>query len=170
MRWSIQINHEKESTMTTNTTATSNDSLIASMPTKSYTMASVAALIIGSAAYATGLFNAEMALNEKGYYLIVLLYGLFSMVSLQKAVRDEREGIKTTKMYTRLCWLSSVIAISLLTVGLYNAELLLSEKGFYAMAYTLSLFAVVVMQKNIRDSSMSDVVDELVNQPVLHEE
>jgi uncharacterized membrane protein YiaA len=156
--------------MTTNKAASSNENLIASMPTKSYTVASVAALIIGSAAYAVGLFNAEMALNEKGYYLIILLYGLFSMVSLQKAVRDEREGIKTSTIYTRLCWLSSAIAISLLKVGLYNAELLLSEKGFYAMAYTLSLFAVVVMQKNIRDSSIGEVEDELVRRSSNHEE
>ena len=96
-------------------------------------------------------FNAQMPLNEKGYYAIVLLLGLFSMVSVQKAVREKREGIKTSAIYTQICWLSSVIAISLLAIGLYNADLLLSEKGFYAMAYTLSLFAVVVMQKNIRD-------------------
>jgi len=147
--------------MTTNTAVTSSDTVNASKPTKSYTLASIAALVIGSAAYGIGLFNAEMALNEKGYYLIVLLYGLFSMVSLQKAVRDEREGIKTSNMYTRLCWLSSAIAIALLTVGLYNAEMLLSEKGFYAMAYTLSLFAVVVMQKNIRDSQQSETPPEL---------
>jgi len=147
--------------MTTNTAVTSSDTVNASKPTKSYTLASIAALVIGSAAYGIGLFNAEMGLNEKGYYLIVLLYGLFSMVSLQKAVRDEREGIKTSNMYTRLCWLSSAIAIALLTVGLYNAEMLLSEKGFYAMAYTLSLFAVVVMQKNIRDSQQSETPPEL---------
>lgn len=143
--------------MTTNTVSTTqNENIAASIPTKSYTVASIVALIIGSASYAIGLFNAEMALNEKGYYLIVLLYGLFSMISVQKAVRDEREGIKTSKIYTRLCWLSSAIAVSLLSVGLYNAELLLSEKGFYAMAYTLSLFAAVVMQKNIRDRSYTD--------------
>jgi len=153
--------------MTTKSATTSNESISASTPTKSYTLASIAALIIGSSAYATGLFNAEMTLNEKGYYLIVLLYGLFSMISLQKAVRDEREGIKTSTMYTRLCWVSSAIAIALLTVGLFNAELLLSEKGFYAMAYTLSLFAVVVMQKNIRDSSTGD---EVVNKQSTHEE
>ena len=147
--------------MTTNTAVTSNDNENASKPTKSFTLASTAALVIGSAAYGIGLFNAEMALNEKGYYLIVLLYGLFSMVSLQKSVRDEREGIKTSNMYTRLCWLSSAIAITLLTAGLYNAEMLLSEKGFYAMAYTLSLFAAVVMQKNIRDSQVDETIVEL---------
>jgi uncharacterized membrane protein YiaA len=50
-------------------------------PTKPYMLASIVALIIGTSAFAIGLFNTQMALNEKGYYLIILLYGLFSMVS-----------------------------------------------------------------------------------------
>ncbi|MGY0563268.1 MAG: inner membrane protein YiaA [Paraglaciecola chathamensis] len=120
-------------------------------PTKSYTVASVAALLIGAVAYGIGLFNAQMALNEKGYYLIIMLYGLFSMVSLQKTIRDKAEGIKTSSMYQTLSWASSGFAIALLAIGLYNAELALSEKGFYAMAYVLSLFAAVTVQKNVRD-------------------
>lgn len=37
--------------------------------------------------------------------------------------------------------------------GLYNAgSIILSEKGFYGMAFTLSLFAAVTIQKNIRDT------------------
>lgn len=120
-------------------------------PTKSYTLASVAALLIGTAAYGIGLFNAQMALNEKGYYLVIILYGLFSMVSLQKTIRDKAEGIKTSSMYQTLSWASSGFAIALLVIGLYNAELALSEKGFYAMAYVLSLFAAVTVQKNVRD-------------------
>lgn len=120
-------------------------------PTKSYTLASVAALLIGAVAYGIGLFNAQMALNEKGYYLIIMLYGLFSMVSLQKTIRDKAEGIKTSSMYQTLSWASSGFAIALLAIGLYNAELALSEKGFYAMAYVLSLFATVTVQKNVRD-------------------
>tara|TARA_R110001583_G_scaffold152243_1_gene304056 strand:- start:464 stop:892 length:429 start_codon:yes stop_codon:yes gene_type:complete len=120
-------------------------------PTKSYTLASVAALVIGTVAYGIGLFNAEMALNEKGYYLITMLYGLFSMVSLQKTIRDKAQGIKNSSMYQTLSWASSGLAIALLALGLYNAELALSEKGFYAMAYVLSLFAAVTVQKNVRD-------------------
>jgi hypothetical protein len=34
---------------------------------------------------------------------------------------------------------------------LWNATLALSEKGFYAMAFALSLFAAIAVQKNIRD-------------------
>ncbi len=56
-------------------TTINTESLSATIPSKSYTLASIAALVIGSAAYAIGLFNAEMPLNEKGYYLIVLLFG-----------------------------------------------------------------------------------------------
>lgn len=121
-------------------------------PTKSYIFASIAALIIGSGAYGIGLFNADMALNEKGYYLCIILYGLFSVVSLQKTIRDKAEGIATSKIYYSISWASAGISIALLAIGLFNAELLLSEKGFYAMAYVLSIFAAVTVQKNVRDN------------------
>ncbi|WP_339724225.1 inner membrane protein YiaA [uncultured Paraglaciecola sp.] len=128
-------------------------------PTKSYTLASIAALIIGAGAYGLGLFNAEMALNEKGYYLCIILYGLFSMVSLQKTIRDKAEGIATSKIYHSISWASAGISIALLAIGLFNAELLLSEKGFYAMAYVLSIFAAVTVQKNVRDKQAFESQD-----------
>ncbi|GAC14613.1 inner membrane protein YiaA [Aliiglaciecola lipolytica] len=120
-------------------------------PTKAYTYAAIVALAIGIGAFAIGLVNAQMMLNEKGYYLITLLYGLFSIVSLQKTVRDKAEGVNTSTIYVSLSWLSTGLAIALLVIGLINADLLLSEKGFYGMAYTLSLFAAVTVQKNVRD-------------------
>ena len=42
-------------------------------------------------------------------------------------------------------------ALLLLLVGLWNATLVLSEKGFYGMAFALSLFGAVAVQKNTRD-------------------
>ncbi|MGB1239259.1 MAG: inner membrane protein YiaA [Pseudomonadales bacterium] len=125
-------------------------------PTKSFKLAAVLALASGIAAFAIGLFNADMLLNEKGYYLAILLYGLFAMVSLQKTVRDRIEGIPTSKIYYTLSWFSAFAAIALLAIGLYNAELYLSEKGFYAMAYILSLFAAITVQKNVRDSAAAE--------------
>lgn len=47
--------------------------------------------------------------------------------------------------------MSLAIAVLLLTVGLWNATLAASEKGFYAMAFLLALFGAVAVQKNIRD-------------------
>lgn len=122
-------------------------------PTRAFVAASWVALIVGSTAFLIGLWNAKMQLNEKGYYFTVLMFGLFAAVSLQKSVRDRMEGIPVTGIYYGICWVSLVMSILLLTVGLINAELALSEKGFYAMAFLLSLFAATAVQKNIRDVS-----------------
>ena len=46
------------------------------------------------------------------------------------------------------------LALALLAIGLWNAELLASEKGFYAMSFVLSLFAAVAIQKNVRDVAL----------------
>jgi len=120
-------------------------------PTGAFIGASWMALLIGAVAYLIGLWNSDMQLNERGYYFAVLVNGLFSAVSLQKSVRDRLQGIPVTGIYFGLCWLALGISILLLVVGLWNATLLRSEKGFYAMSFTLSLFAAVAVQKNVRD-------------------
>ena len=120
-------------------------------PTGAFVGASWAALFAGAIAYLIGLWNAQMLLNEKGYYFTVLAFGLFSAVSLQKSVRDRLQDIPVTGIYFGLCWCSLGLSLLLLTVGLWNASLTLSEKGFYAMSFVLSLFAAVAVQKNIRD-------------------
>lgn len=125
-------------------------------PTAAFVGASWTALIIGIAAYCIGLWNATMALNEKGYYFTIILFGLFSVISVQKAVRDKMENIQVTEMYYGISWFASIAAIVLLVVGLWNADLELSEKGFYAMSFTLSLFAGIAVQKNTRDIAFID--------------
>jgi len=120
-------------------------------PSPAFIAASWAALFIGVIAFLIGLWNAEMQLNEKGYYFTVLMFGLFSAVSVQKAVRDQMEGIPVTNIYYGLSWFAILLSIVLLTIGLWNAELTKSEKGFYAMAFVLSIFAAIAVQKNIRD-------------------
>lgn len=98
-----------------------------------------------------------MELNEKGYYFTVLMYGLFSAISVQKAVRDQLEGIPVTNVYYGLAWFSTILAIILLTVGLWNAELEKSEKGFYAMSFVLSMFSAITVQKNTRDMKAAKI-------------
>jgi uncharacterized membrane protein YiaA len=122
-------------------------------PTGAFVAASWAALLAGAVVYLIGLWNATMQLNEKGYYFTILVYGLFAAVSLQKSVRDRLEGTPVTGIYFALCWVSLLLAIGLLAAGLFNATLANSEKGFYAMAFLLSLFGAVAVQKNVRDLS-----------------
>lgn len=120
-------------------------------PTSAFVSASWTALFLGMISFCIGLWNVDMLLNEKGYYFTVLLFGLFSVVSVQKSVRDRKEGIAVTEMYYGISWFTTIISIALLIIGLWNADLALSEKGFYGMSFALSLFAAVAVQKNTRD-------------------
>ncbi len=125
-------------------------------PTNAFIGASWFVLLTGVVSYCIGLWNAGMELNEKGYYFTVLLFGLFSVISVQKAVRDKMENIQVTEMYYSISWFTTIVSITLLVVGLWNADLELSEKGFYAMSFVLSLFAAIAVQKNTRDVAFID--------------
>lgn len=129
--------------------------LAAYKPTTAYVGTSWAVMLVGVLAYLLGLWNAQsMLLNEKGYYIAVLALGLYSAISLQKTLRDRSEGIPTTNMYYFISWAALGLSIALIALGLMNADSLsLSEKGFYMMAFTMSLFAAVTIQKNTRDEA-----------------
>jgi uncharacterized membrane protein YiaA len=121
-------------------------------PSNAFIAASWTAMGIGMIGYFIGLWRSDMLLNEKGYYFTVVMFGLFSAVSVQKAVRDKLEGIAVTDIYYGLSWFAVILCIVLLAVGLFNATMLPSEKGFYAFAFVLAIFGAVAVQKNIRDS------------------
>ncbi|GAA4327751.1 inner membrane protein YiaA [Mucilaginibacter gynuensis] len=123
-------------------------------PTGAFIGASWFALLAGVAGYCIGLWNASMELNEKGYYFTILLFGLFAVISVQKSVRDRSEGLAVTDLYYGLSWFATIAAMVLLTIGLWNAGLARSEKGFYAMAFCLSMFSAIAVQKNTRDAKM----------------
>ena len=86
---------------------------------------------------------------------VALGAGLFAVVSVQKSVRDRLEGIPVTDIYYGISWVSTLLAVILLTVGLWNATLLPSEKGFYAFSFLLALFGAIAVQKNTRDSQQA---------------
>lgn len=120
-------------------------------PTAAFIGASWVALVLGMAVFFLGLWNAGMLLSEKGYYLAVFLLGLFAAVSLQKAVRDRSEEIPVTNIYLGISWVMLLVSLLMLGVGLWNSGMALSEKGFYGVGFVLSLFAVIAVQKNVRD-------------------
>jgi uncharacterized membrane protein YiaA len=124
-------------------------------PSAAFIAASWFALLAGMGGFIIGLWNATMALNEKGYYFTVLMFGLFAVISLQKTVRDQLEKVPVTGLYYGLAWFATLLAILLLLVGLWNATLTLSEKGFYAMAFLLGLFGAIAVQKNTRDMRLA---------------
>ncbi|MBQ4829487.1 inner membrane protein YiaA [Alteromonas sp. CI.11.F.A3] len=125
-------------------------------PTQAYIFATWASLAIGVIGYLVGLWNANILLNEKGYYLAIFILAMFSAVTLQKTVRDKQEGLPTTTVFVGMCWAAFFSAVALLGIGLFNADMFLSEKGFYGMAFILSLFSIITVQKNIRDLTNDD--------------
>ena len=71
---------------------------------------------------------------------------------MQKTIRDESENLKVTLSYKYLNIICVILACVLMLIGLYNEEsLLLNEKGFFGIAFILTLFSSIVVQKNIRD-------------------
>jgi uncharacterized membrane protein YiaA len=125
-------------------------------PSPAFIGASWVALGAGMAGFLIGLWRSDLVLNEKGYYFIVLMFGLFAVVSVQKSVRDRLEGIPVTDVYYGISWFSTILSIASLVVGLWNATMLPSEKGFYAFAFLLALFGAIAVQKNTRDSQSKD--------------
>jgi uncharacterized membrane protein YiaA len=128
-------------------------------PTPAFIGASWVSIGLGLISYCIGLWNADMLLNEKGYYFTIILFGLFSAISVQKCVRDKAEGIEVTDMYYGLSWFTTITSIVLLIIGLRNADLALSEKGFYGMSFTLALFSAIAVQKNTRDLKLFNKKD-----------
>lgn len=117
----------------------------------SYKIATMACLIASIGAYLIGVWNAQMELNEKGYYLICLLFGLFSAISLQKVLRDKLDENYVSDKYKFICLIATVSSLAFFLIGLWNATLLLSEKGFYIMSFLLALFSSATMQVNERN-------------------
>lgn len=138
-------------------------------PSPAFIGASWAALAIGMGTFLISLLNADMELNEKGYYLSLLLLGLFAAISVQKSVRDRAEGIPVTNIYYGIAWLMLAAALTLLVVGLINARSIsVSEKLVYGVSFAMSLYAVVAIQKNIRDVATSEDPDEAQATPQPH--
>ncbi|MFI5937296.1 inner membrane protein YiaA [Actinoplanes sp. NPDC051494] len=121
-------------------------------PTPAFVGASWAVLVLGFVSYAVGLWNAEMTKSEKGFYAAVLLLGVFAAVSLQKSVRDKAEGLPVSALYLGLSWSVVALGALMLVIGLINSGMAASEKGFYGLAFTMTLFAAVAVQKNVRDT------------------
>ena len=120
-------------------------------PSPVFVIMSWAGLAAGAAAFLIGLWNSELPRNEQGFFFTVLMYGLFAAVTVQKSVRDKAEGVRVNNMFYGISWFSAILATLLLALGVFNAELALSEKGFYVMSYLLALFGAITVQKNARD-------------------
>lgn len=134
---------------------------MAQKTSNAFIAASWVALGTGMLGYLIGLWRAAMQLDEKGYYFTIIMFGLFAVVSLQKSIRDRLEGYPVTDLYYGICWFATILSITLLVIGLWNATSIMpSEKGYYAFSFLLALFGAIAVQKNTRDNQESSKQDQ----------
>ena len=68
---------------------------------------------------------------------------------------------RPTSAFIAASWVALLAGAVGFMIGLWNADITMSEKGFYIMSFLLSLFGVVATQKNIRDLNYLRLQNEL---------
>lgn len=138
--------------------------LVPKKPTGEFIGVSWAVLLLAVIGFCVGIWHAPtMDLSEQGLYLVLFLFGLFAVVSIQKTIRDKVENVRVTNIYYGLSWGAVVIVVGFLSVCLYNADFGGYEKGFYAATMILALFAAIAVQKNVRDVAVFDEIEKAEN-------
>lgn len=133
-------------------------------PTGAFIGVSWLVLLLSVLAFCVGIWHAPtMDLSEQGLYLILFVFGLFAVVSIQKTIRDKAEDVRVTNVYYGIAWGAVVIVVGFLAVCLWNADFGAYEKGFYAVTMIMALFAAIAVQKNVRDVALFDEIEKAEN-------
>ncbi|MDR3716823.1 MAG: YiaA/YiaB family inner membrane protein [Puia sp.] len=66
---------------------------------------------------------------------------------------------KPSNAFIAASWIALGVGMAGYLVGLWRAEMLLNEKGFYAFAFLLAMFGAITVQKNTRDSQQAGKKD-----------
>jgi uncharacterized membrane protein YiaA len=121
-------------------------------PSFAFVSLSWVAALAGVVFYSALLFNSTaLTWSDKNFFFAILIFAVYSAISVQKIVRDRIEGVQFTNLYYGVSWLAVIVALGLFVNGLFNVNITLSERGFYGMAMLLTLFGAIAIQKNTRD-------------------
>ncbi|MBA3114008.1 hypothetical protein CBX57_022105 [Salmonella enterica] len=104
-------------------------------------------IIVGAAIYIIGLWYACPLLNGKGYFLGVLMTGMFVTYVYLREERRERLDAQ----FTSVCQMVMLVTVGLLVVGVWNAPLLPVERVVYLVAFFICLlgqFLLLCSSKN----------------------
>ena len=108
-------------------------------------------MLAGALIYLIGLWQACPLLSGKGYFLGVLITGMFIIYVYQReAKRGSIDG-----RFTSVCQIVALMTSGLLLVGLWNAPLSLVERGAYLAAFCLCISGQYLLMR----------VAELADQP-----
>lgn len=120
-------------------------------PTGAFVGASWAALVLGASVYTVSFLLVDVEPLERGFLLGAFFFGIVGPIGVQKLVRDRHEGVSVTSLGLGVSWFGPVIGIAMLAWGLWNSGRPPSESGLFGMAFAMTVFANMVVQKNTSD-------------------
>ncbi len=121
------------------------------MKTNEFFFLTWAAFLTGFGFVLVAIWNTDWQLVERGFYTILLGWITFSAFSLVKTIRDQHDGIKVTKEYLLLCYLSTIASFGIGMISVWNTEWELVEKGYYWLGIIFVLYTSFALSKEIRD-------------------
>lgn len=102
----------------------------------------------GTLIYVIGLWRVCPMLSGKGYFLGVLMTGMFVTYAYQHAKTRHQND----ECFSSVCQMVALITTGLLLVGIWNAPLLPFEKGLYPAAFVMGLVGQVLLLRPLKDT------------------
>lgn len=93
-------------------------------------------LCIGVFLYVVCLWGDCPQLTDKGYFLAVLVLGMFTVLTYQRLSAKE----KNEERFAGLCRFVLLLATGLILVGIWNLPLSLAEKGLTVIGWFAAMY------------------------------
>ncbi|POT55590.1 hypothetical protein C3432_21340 [Citrobacter amalonaticus] len=110
-------------------------------------------LIVGALIYVVGLWRACPQLNGKGYFLGVLITGMFVLYAWLRV-----DG-QLDEHFASVCQIVALITVGLLLVGVLNAPLSLVERGLYPAAFFVCLLGQFLLMRSSKNGKF-DLIEK----------
>lgn len=110
-------------------------------------------LVVAFAAIALTLvlYDLDAEAAVKGFYAIVVLFAMFGVVALSKAVRDKIEGIPVSPAFYGLSFAAVAIPATILIVMLLFSDFAVATRWLIFICSVMLIYVTAAVQKNIRD-------------------
>lgn len=121
-------------------------------PTAAFIGAGWAAFAVFALTYLIALWRMGIPPIENYFYITILLFGLFGVVSIVKSIRDREDNIPVTGLFIGLSWVAAITPLVIMGLYLLNVSTLNElQRGLLFLTYAAAVFAAIVVQKNHRD-------------------